>query len=239
MKSGWCMPYFILRVHAHRHAQCERHPLRGAQGPVRLAAEAGRRRRLRAGNQGADRPARRRAFPAVGLSQLLLRRLEERLQRRGASTAGSSRRRSITGYGSREFDAEGRYIEARFKDLSRGFGLPSVGLLERGASAREVPLHGPIHALPAIAQAQAAQLHPVRRLEHRPPADRSAQLALEPEELGISSRGARLARRALRRRALTSTRSARRIRIQTTTPGGPTAGRPGRRTSAGASTTRC
>ena len=36
-----------------------------------------------------------------------------------------------------------------------------------------------------------------------------------------------------------STRFARGIRSPTTTPGGPIAGRPGRRTSAGASTTRC
>ncbi len=64
------------------------------------------------------RPARRRAFPPVGLSQLLLRRLEEGLQRGRHLQQDQARRRSITGYGSREFDAEGRYIEARFKDLS-------------------------------------------------------------------------------------------------------------------------
>ena len=55
----------------------------------------------------------------------------------------------VAGHGSREFDGEGRYIEARFKNLSVISAVPAVGLVERGAPAGQVPLPGRVHALPA------------------------------------------------------------------------------------------
>ena len=58
------------------------------------------------------------------------------------------------------------------------------------------------HAAPAGAEAPAARLRALRRLEHRAQGDRPEELALQPEELRLPARGARVARRAVRRRAL-------------------------------------
>ena len=145
----------------------------------------------------------------------------------------------VAGHGSREFDTRGPLHRGALQGPERDFALPAVRLLERGAPAGQVPLPRGVHAVPARAEAQAAQLHPVRRLEHRAQGNRPAQLEVEPEELGLPAGRARLARRTVRRRRLRRRvpRGQRRTRpvhlvVQP---------RPGldARTSAGASTTRC
>ena len=87
-------------------------------------------------------------------------------------------------------------------------------------------------------KAQAARLHSLRRLEHRAQGDRPEELALEPEELRIPAGGARVAGSTLRRGRLRRRVSARSISSPISTPGGPIAARPGRRTSGGGSTIR-
>ena len=117
--------------------------------------------------------------------------------------------------------------------------VPAFGLELRGAPAGEVPL-------PATSScrcsgslgAERPRVHPVRRLEHRAPGDRPEELALQPEELRVSCpRSARGSARCSRRPA-GSTCSGASTRGPSSTPGGRTAARPGRRTSGGASTTR-
>ena len=48
----------------------------------------------------------------------------------------------IVGMGNEEFDAEGRYIEAKFGNLSSYFTLYAIRILERRTSASQIPLHG-------------------------------------------------------------------------------------------------
>jgi hypothetical protein len=103
------------------------------------------------------------------------------------------------GYGSKEFDAEGRYLEAQFGRLSVvSVYLPSGS---SGEDRQRAKFRFLGEFMPHL-RAQAPRLHPVRRLEHRPQGDRPAQLALEPEELRLPAAGARLARPAVRRRGL-------------------------------------
>ena len=129
--------------HAHHHAQRQRHPLRRAQGTRALARpHRAVGRRVPAGNQGArtsDVPqgaaraaqgARARSIPRrrkgySGVAHL----------RAGAATA------SRTGFGSAEFDAEGRYLEADFGDVTVDQRVPAVGLeRRRHRQASQVPL---------------------------------------------------------------------------------------------------
>jgi hypothetical protein len=62
--------------------------------------------------------------------------------------------------------------------------------------------------------AAAPRLRPVRRLEHRAQADRPEELEIEPEELRLPARGARLARPNCSATSATSTRSARSTRAR-------------------------
>ncbi len=55
----------------------------------------------------------------------------------------------IRGLRLEEFDAEGRYLEARVRQAQRRLALPAVRLLERGAPGGEVPLPRRVHAVPA------------------------------------------------------------------------------------------
>ncbi len=54
----------------------------------------------------------------------------------------------IIGFGSAEFDPEGRYVEARFGELSIVSVYVPSGSRRRGAPAGQVPLHGRVHAAP-------------------------------------------------------------------------------------------
>ena len=117
--------------------------------------------------------------------------------------------------------------------------VPAVGL-ELGASASRRSSASWSEFLPLLRKLarERARVHPVRRLEHRPPGDRPEELALEPEELRLPARGARLAHARCSTRLAGSTCSGASTRDPSSTPGGRTAARPGRRTWAGASTTR-
>ena len=159
------------------------------------------------------------------------------LQRRRASTR-RRRRASSTGFGSREFDAEGRYLEAHFAELT----VISV-YLPSGSSGphRQASKFRFLEAfLPHLAKLRKreARDHPLRRLEHRAPGDRPQELAQQPEELRLPARGARVAharvRRAGLRRRVPPHRSAARPVHLVVEP----RRRRGRRTSAGGSTTR-
>jgi exodeoxyribonuclease-3 len=104
------------------------------------------------------------------------------------------------------FDDEGRYLEARYGDLSVvSLYLPSGS---SGRSARlQVPRARVVRADPRQwLRAAAATCCAATGISRT--ADRSQELALEPEELGLPAGGARLARpRAARRRWLDSYRT--------------------------------
>ena len=160
------------------------------------------------------------------------------LQRRRRSTR-KRRRASSTGFGSREFDAEGRYLEAHFGELTViSVYLPSG--LERAAPAGvEVPLPRGVPAASARSCASAGReiiLCGDWNIAHQ--RDRSQELAQQPEELRLPAGGARVADARVRRARLRRRVPPRRSRDPTSTRGGRTAARRGRRTSAGASTTR-
>ena len=72
-----------------------------------------------------------------------------------------------------EFDAEGRYLELRFDTPAQAVHhqrVLSQRLLGRRAAGGQVPLSGQFH--PTSARQGATRIHPVRRREHRPPANR-------------------------------------------------------------------
>ena len=126
-------------------------------------------------------------------------------QRKGYAGVGIYARAPATfasGFGSREFDAEGRYLRADFRDLSViSLYLPSgsAGPHRQASKFRFLE-----EFLPHLAQAAhvGTRDHPVRRLEHRAPGDRPQELAQQPEELGLPARGARLAHARVRRSGL-------------------------------------
>ena len=100
----------------------------------------------------------------------------------------------IRGFGSKEFDGEGRYLEARFGDLSVvSLYLPSGSSSPERQAAKFRFL---AEFLPYVERLRRASpsLRPVRGLEHRAPSDRPEELALESEEFGLSARGAGVAR---------------------------------------------
>ena len=102
------------------------------------------------------------------------------------------------GFGSAEFDAEGRYVR-RFRRLLGDLGLQTLGLLGRGAPAGQVPLSRRIPAAPEETQALAPRIHHLRRLQHRAPRDRPEELEEQPEEFRLPARGTRLAHAGVRR----------------------------------------
>ena len=202
MKSGWCMAaYFILRAHAHHHPQRQRHPLGRAQRFLRLAADAGRGRRLRAGDQGQRDQLSDPMFCPAGYHCYYY----DAVKKGYSGVAVYSRVKPDNDRDRLRLARirhRGPLHRGAVQEPERGLGLPAFGLVERGPAAGQVPLPRRIHAVPARPEAPQARLHPVRRLEHRAQADRPAQLEIEPEELRLPARGARVARRALRRRAV-------------------------------------
>ena len=132
--------YFILRRHAHRHAERQRHPL-GASARASSSGSPGRtptssacRRRRRRSTSSTDPVFRPHGYHSYYC---------DAAKKGYSGVAIYSREKPqevVAGFGSREFDAEGRYIEAQFKGLERRLRLPAVGLVERGAPAGQVPL---------------------------------------------------------------------------------------------------
>ena len=209
-----------------------------AQG-LRALARARRAvgRRLPAGNQGdaRRRPAPARARRASAHAAFLP---AERKGYSGVAVYAKVPPRIVAGFGSPEFDAEGRYLEAHFAGADRHQRLPAVGIERPAPAGVEVPLPRANSCRISRASQSGARDHPLRRLEHRAPRDRSQELAQQPEELGLSAGGARVAHARVRRARASSTSSAAIDPRPDRTRGGRTAGRRGRRTSAGASTTR-
>ncbi len=121
-----------------------------------------------------------------------------------------------------------------FGDLA----VPAFGLRRAPTAGLQVPLSGRLCAVPGTAAPSQAPLHHLRRLEHRPQADRPAQLAVEPEELRLPARGARLAGPAVRSCRVRRCVPRGEHRSRTSTRGGRTAARRAPTTSAGASITR-
>src|SRR2546429_9370806 len=70
--------------------------------------------------------------------------------------------------------------------------FPPLGAARPAATGRQFPLSGGLHAAPRTPAPAAPPLHPGRRLEHRAPRHRSEELEVEPEELRVPARGARL-----------------------------------------------
>ena len=152
----------------------------------------------------------------------------------------------VVGWGDKEFDAEGRYLELRFDTPQRKFSViscyfPSGSSGEERQAAKFRFLKGFFPHL--IALKARARVRPVRRHQHRAQGDRPEELARQPEEQRLPARGARLddaacstpARKA--RAWSTSTACSSPTPPTRPTPGGATAARPTRRTWAGGWTT--
>ena len=104
-----------------------------------------------------------------------------------------------TALGWAEFDEEGRYLEARFGNLSVvSFYIPSgsSGELRQGFKFQVMEWLAPI--LEEWRQ-QRPRLRAVRRLEHRALGARYQELEIQPEELRLPAGRARLAQRPVRR----------------------------------------
>ena len=214
-----------------------------ARRPARASSTGPQRRRRLYGGAGGQGPGGRRGRPpgprwaaCTGTSTSRRRRAT----RASASTRGKSPSAVITGFGSREFDAEGRWVETRFDTARRKLSIISCYFPSgsSGEERQEAKFRFLARMLPAPDAAEGrARIHPRRRRQHRAQGDRPEELAQQPEEQRLPARGTRLDDAAARRAAAWSTSSARSTRTPTSTPGGATAARPGPRTSAGGSTT--
>ena len=127
-------------LHARHHPQRQRHPRRGAQG-LRALARARRAvgRRLPAGAQGAPR---RRAAQSCA-RRASARRTSIPPRSKGYAGVGIYARAPATfatGFGSAEFDREGRYLEARLPRPHGDQRLPAVGIERTAPAGVEVPL---------------------------------------------------------------------------------------------------
>ena len=193
------------------HSQRQRHPLGRAQGLFRWLADAERGRRLPAGDsrrserrsstrhdvyrpQGYHVPSistrRRRATAAS--------RIYSQAQADSVTSASASRSSTTRAATSRRTSARSRWSRCTCRP-ARPAGAPGV----------QVSLPRGVPAAPARAQAKRPRVHPVRRLEHRAPADRPAELARQPEELRLPAGRARVARRSCSTSSASSTCSAR------------------------------
>ena len=141
----------------------------------------------------------RRSCPS-GYTRVVPRRDAPR--RATAASAIYSRREPDevrTALGWAPFDDEGRYIEARFGNLSVvSFYIPSgsSGELRQGFKFEVMDWLEPILD---DWLAQRPRLRAVRRLEHRAQRARHQELEVEPEELRLPAARARLAQRPVRR----------------------------------------
>ena len=209
-----------------------------AQGLSRVARATAGRFRVHAGDQGAPKrphwcnPHARTARRAISISR------RRRATAASACTAAARLIAVSTGFGSREFDTEGRYLRADFgASRSSRVYLPSGSSSAERQQAKFRFLAGFLPALERL-RASGREIIALRRLEHRAPRDRPEELAVEPEELRVSARGARMAHARVRARGLGRRLPHASTRVPSSTPGGRTAARRGRRTSAGGSTTR-
>ena len=162
-------------------------------------------------------------------------------QRRGYSGAAlyaAKEPRSVRlGFGSAEFDAEGRYVEAEFRDLTVISVYFPSGSSGPGATGREVPLPRGVRAAPRTAAASGREVvfcgdiniaH--KEIDLKNWRSNRKNSGFLPEERAWLS--------DVFDATAGSTCSGDWTTARSSTPGGAIAARPGRRTSAGASTTR-
>ena len=156
-----------------------------------------------------------------------------------ASPSTRAARPVRSGFGSSEFDAEGRYVGGPTSAGSRRdrVYLPS-GSRAAGAAAGQVPLPRRVPAAPRAAARSGREyiLCGDWNIAHQPIDLKNWRI--EPEEFRVPAGRAGVARSRCSTSWASSTLSAASIASPTNTPGGRIAARPGRRTSAGASTTR-
>ena len=143
-----------------------------------------------------------------------------------------------TALGWAPFDDEGRYIEARFGNLSVvSFYIPSGSSGEERQGFKFEVMDW-LKPRPGRMARQRPRLRAVRRLEHRALAPGHQELDQQPEELRLPAARARLAqRRCAPTTAAGSTPTARCTPMARTTPGGAIAAPRAPTTSVGASTT--
>ena len=194
-------PLIPLRrvVNAHHQLQCQRPALGRHQGVLRLV------RRRRTPTCCACRKPRRRstssptpAFRPDGYRAFF----KDASTKKGYSgvaiySQARARRGAAPRMGWSAFDDEGRYIEARFGNLSVvSFYIPSgsSGELRQGFKFEVMQWLEPIlHQWLAVGP----RLRAVRRLEHRAQPARHQELDQQPEELRLPAARARLAQRAV------------------------------------------
>ena len=91
------------------------------------------------------------------------------------------------GFGSEEFDPEGRYVEARFRQAFRDFGvLPSGSSGDERQQAKFRFMDVFMPHLAALSKER--EVDPVRRREHRAQGNRHQELEEQPEELRLACR---------------------------------------------------
>ena len=203
-------------------------------------AHAGRRRAVRAGNQGAGAPARRRRASCPHGYRAWFRDATTKKGYSGVAIyaqarAGRGPHRAGLGAVRRRRPLH----RGALRQPQRGVVLHPVGFVGRGAPGLQVRGDGVAQADPRPVAAQRPRLRAVRRLEHRAQRARHPNWKSNQKNSGCLPRGARLAQRPVRATgtAAGSTPTARCMPKARTTPGGATAAPRARRTSAGASTT--
>ena len=212
---------------------------RPRQGAVPLAAPPGGGLHLPAGDQVPGAPARRARRADARATTASSATPSARATPGWRSTAGTSRTKVVRGFGTHEFDREGRYLEAQVGRPVGGLAVPAVRLRRPPSAGLQVPLPGGLRRAPgapagaggATTSSAATGTSPTAPIDLR-------NWKRQPEELRLPARGARLDGPAVRSRAATWMPSARCARSRTCTPGGPIAARRARTTSAGALTTR-
>ena len=127
----------------------------------------------------------------------------------------------------------------RFRGAVGDQPVPAFRFQRTAPAGVQIPLS---RCVPAASRQSCAEVeagdHSVRRLEHRAPADRPHELAQQPEEFRLPARGAGVADARFRRAGIRRRVPQVSTRGRSNTRGGRTAATRGRRTSAGASTTR-
>ena len=123
-----------------------------------------------------------------------------------ATRASASTRKPAATFGPASATANSTARAATCRRISRELSVISLYLpsgFERTAPAGvEVPLSRRVPAASRELRATEAGDHPVRRLEHRAPADRPQELAQQPEEFRLPARRARVAHARVRRAGL-------------------------------------
>ena len=100
--------------------------------------------------------------------------------------------RVLRGFKVDEFDREGRYLELQLISCLSSRCICPPAPPDLSARPRSSAFSRRSCRTCDASRARAPRIHPLRRLEYCPQADRSEELEIEPEELGLPARGARL-----------------------------------------------